>query len=123
MSARRPTRLPRWHEWSIYVGFGLLLATGLAWLALDRWVRLLAPSISTGKSIRDSIITTRHQAPAVLAEPVAALVARMDQGWSTHDALLAMADEVAKAVAYLASLEAGWVNGQVLPVNGGSLVC
>lgn len=65
--------------------------------ALDRWVRLLAPSISTGKSIRDSIITTRHQAPAALTVPVSALVARMDQGWSTHDALLAMADEVASA--------------------------
>lgn len=31
--------------------------------------------------------------------------------------------DVGTAVAYLASSEAEWVNGQVLPVNGGSLVC
>ena len=31
--------------------------------------------------------------------------------------------DVGAAVVYLASLEAEWVNGQVLPVNGGSLVC
>lgn len=31
--------------------------------------------------------------------------------------------DVGAAVAYLASPEAEWVNGQVLPVNGGSLVC
>jgi 2-hydroxycyclohexanecarboxyl-CoA dehydrogenase len=30
--------------------------------------------------------------------------------------------DVGAAVAYLASQEAAWVNGQVLPVNGGSLV-
>lgn len=31
-------------------------------------------------------------------------------------------DDVGAAVAYLASPEAGWVNGQLLPVNGGGLV-
>ena len=31
--------------------------------------------------------------------------------------------DVGAAVAYLASSEAEWVNGQLLPVNGGSLVC
>ncbi|MCC2593871.1 type II secretion system F family protein [Tessaracoccus sp. OS52] len=61
---------------------------------LDRWVRLLAPSIATGKSIRDAIIATRHQAPAALSAPVARLVARIDQGWTTRDALLAMADDL-----------------------------
>lgn len=40
MTARRPTRLPRWHEWSIYLSFGLLFATGIAWLVLDHWVRV-----------------------------------------------------------------------------------
>lgn len=39
MSSRRPTRLSRWHEWSIYSSFGLLVVTGVAWLILDRWVR------------------------------------------------------------------------------------
>lgn len=64
---------------------------------LDRWVRLLAPSIATGKSIRDAILSTRTQVPAVLKGPVTRLVARMDQGWTTKEALLAMADDLACA--------------------------
>lgn len=40
MSKRRPSRLPRWQELAIYAGFGMLLITGLAWLALDNWVRV-----------------------------------------------------------------------------------
>lgn len=64
---------------------------------LDRWVRLLSPSIATGKSIRDAILSTRTQAPVVLALPVTRLVTRMDQGWTTRDALLVMADELASA--------------------------
>jgi hypothetical protein len=40
MTQRRPTKLPRWHEWSIYLTFGLLVVTGVAWLILDRWVRI-----------------------------------------------------------------------------------
>lgn len=37
---RRPGRLPRWQEWSVYVSFGLLVGTGLAWLLLDGFVRV-----------------------------------------------------------------------------------
>lgn len=122
---RAQTKLHRW--WllgSLGVGVAAFIATGwlmllvvlpvgvigLPWLlseppqreiallaALDRWVRLLAPSIATGKSIRDAITATRHQVPAELSEPVARLVIRMDQGWSVHDALLQMADEIASA--------------------------
>ncbi|MCQ8210387.1 hypothetical protein NPS74_22145, partial [Cutibacterium acnes subsp. acnes] len=33
---------------------------------LERWVRLLSGSASTGKSVLDAIRTTRHQAPEVL---------------------------------------------------------
>lgn len=64
---------------------------------LDRWVRLLAPSIATGKSIRDAILSTRSQAPAVLSAPVTTMVTRIDQGWTTKEALLAMADDLASA--------------------------
>ncbi|MFV0428368.1 MAG: type II secretion system F family protein [Arachnia sp.] len=64
---------------------------------LDRWVRLLGPSIATGKSIRDAIIVTRGQVPEVLTEPVSRLVARLDQGWTTREALLQTADEVSSA--------------------------
>lgn len=65
--------------------------------ALDRWVRLLAPSIATGKSIRDAVIATRQQAPSVLVQPVNRLMARIDQGWTTREALLTMADELDSA--------------------------
>lgn len=63
--------------------------------ALDRWVRILAPAIAVGKSIRDAIGSTRSQVPAELAQPVARLSARIDQGWTTSEALLTMADELA----------------------------
>jgi xanthine/uracil permease len=38
--ARRPGRLPRWQEWSVYVTLGALIATGIAWLVLDWFVRV-----------------------------------------------------------------------------------
>ena len=65
--------------------------------ALDRWLRFLGPSIATGKSIRDAIIITRGQVPPVLATPVARVVARLDLGWTTRQALIAMADELESA--------------------------
>jgi hypothetical protein len=37
---RRPGRLPRWQEWAVYLSFGLLVATGIAWLLLDWFVRV-----------------------------------------------------------------------------------
>jgi hypothetical protein len=37
---RRPSRLPRWQEWSVYSSFGLLIATGVVWLLLDAFVRV-----------------------------------------------------------------------------------
>ena len=40
MTKRRPGALPRWQEWSVYVGFGVLLITGLAWLLLDNFVHV-----------------------------------------------------------------------------------
>ena len=58
--------------------------------ALDRWLRFLGPSIATGKSIRDAIIATRAQVPPVLTTPVARVVARLDLGWTTRNALIAM---------------------------------
>jgi cation transport ATPase len=40
MTKRRPTNLPRWQELAVYVSFGLLLITGIAWLIFDTWVRV-----------------------------------------------------------------------------------
>lgn len=74
--------------------------------ALDRWIRLLAPSIATGKSIRDAMLATRGQVPEILREHVLRLTARVDQGWTTREALLGMADDIgsADADAVLAAL-------------------
>lgn len=65
--------------------------------ALDRWVRLIGTSLSSGKSIRDAIFATRHQVSPVLNEPVSRLCTRMDQRWHTREALFALADELASA--------------------------
>lgn len=37
---RRPTRLPRWQEWAVYVSAMALILTGIAWLIFDTWVRV-----------------------------------------------------------------------------------
>ncbi len=37
---RRPTRLPRWQEWAVYLSLGLLVATGIAWLLLETFVTI-----------------------------------------------------------------------------------
>lgn len=63
--------------------------------ALDRWVRLLIGSVSTGKSTTDAIRSTRAQLPTVLRGPVGAVVARLDARWTLDAALRAMADELA----------------------------
>jgi hypothetical protein len=40
VTKRRPGRLPRWQEWSVYLTFALLIVTGVAWLLLDRFVHV-----------------------------------------------------------------------------------
>ena len=40
MKRRRPSRLPRWQEWTVYATFALLIATGIAWLLLEHFVRV-----------------------------------------------------------------------------------
>ena len=40
MTKRRPGSLPRWQEWSVYISFGLLLTTGIAWLLLDNFMEV-----------------------------------------------------------------------------------
>lgn len=62
--------------------------------ALDRWVRALATSLPTGKSITDAMRSTAHQAPELLAGPVQVMVARMDARWTTREALFALADDL-----------------------------
>lgn len=74
--------------------------------AIDRWVRTLAASLPTGKSIADAISATYVQCPALLKEPVALVITRLNHRWSLREALLAMANQLdsADADAVLAAL-------------------
>ena len=74
--------------------------------ALDRWVRSLAATLGTGKSITDALRISRRTAPALLAGEVELLVARLNNRWDTRTALMRMADALdsADADAVLAAL-------------------
>ncbi|MFT4297324.1 MAG: type II secretion system F family protein [Micropruina sp.] len=74
--------------------------------SLDRWVRGLAATLPTGRSITDAIRVSVRNAPDLLAPPLALLVARLDERWTAQEALRAMADELDSpdADAVLASL-------------------
>jgi len=62
--------------------------------SLDRWVRGMLAQMSTGKSIADALRLSARQSPPLLAEPLAVLVRRLDDRWTTPQALYAMADEL-----------------------------
>ncbi len=62
--------------------------------ALDRWIRGLAATLPTGRSIMDAMRLSQRSAPELLAEPLALLVARLDDRWTSAEALRAMADEL-----------------------------
>jgi tight adherence protein B len=62
--------------------------------ALDRWVRSLAATLSTGKSITDAIRVSRRTAPMTIASQIGVLVARLNNRWDTRDALLRFADDL-----------------------------
>ena len=62
--------------------------------ALDRWVRSLASLLPTGRSISDAIRVSVGQAPALLAPHLRLLTARLDDRWTTAQALLSLADEL-----------------------------
>ncbi len=62
--------------------------------ALDRWVRSLAATLPTGRSVAESVRLSLKQAPELLREPLSVTVLRMDDRWSTPDALRALADEL-----------------------------
>jgi len=65
--------------------------------ALERWVRLVSGSASTGKSVIDAIRATRRQAPEPLIEPLTRVVARLDSRWDTRSALQGLADDLDSA--------------------------
>lgn len=62
--------------------------------ALDRWVRNLATSLPTGKSIPDAIRLSGRTAPDVIAGPLATLITRLNNRWDSREALTRFADEL-----------------------------
>ena len=62
--------------------------------ALDRWVRSLAATLATGKSITDAIRISRRTAPPLLMDEVNLLVTRLNNRWETRDALMRFADAI-----------------------------
>jgi tight adherence protein B len=93
--------------WLILIVVLPLLALGLPYLltlpkprdielleALDRWVRSLSATLTTGKSITDAIRISRRTAPPVLADEINLLVARLNNRWETRTALMRFADTI-----------------------------
>lgn len=60
--------------------------------AMDRWVRTLAATLSTGRSVTDAIRVSRRTAPPAIAEEVEVLVLRLNSRWDTRTALQRFAD-------------------------------
>ncbi|MDO5287843.1 MAG: type II secretion system F family protein [Actinomycetia bacterium] len=96
--------------WPVMLGVGPLAVLGLPVLlatppsadldllrALERWVRTLTASMPTGRSISDAIRISVRQVPDELEDPVRLLVLRLDERWSTWDALRAFADDLDSA--------------------------
>lgn len=63
--------------------------------ALDRWVRTMAATLPTGQSVVEALRVSRRQAPPLLARPLDLAVRRLDERWTSREALLALADDLA----------------------------
>lgn len=61
--------------------------------ALDKWIRMVQASCSTGKSVIEALRSTVSQAPEVLREPIRVLLAKLDERWSIRLAFQGFADE------------------------------
>lgn len=62
--------------------------------SLDRWVRSLAATLATGRSIPDAIRVSRRTAPGPIADEVGLLVLRLNNRWGTREALARFADSL-----------------------------
>ena len=93
--------------WLVAIVIMPMLALGLPYLlvvpkprdvelleALDRWVRSLAATLATGKSITDAIRVSRRTAPPLISEEIGTLVVRLNNRWDTDDALRRFADDL-----------------------------
>jgi tight adherence protein B len=93
--------------WVVAIVIIPMLALGLPYLlvvpnprdvelleALDRWVRSLAATLATGKSVTDAIRVSRRTAPPMIAEEIGTLVVRLNNRWETDAALRRFADDL-----------------------------
>lgn len=93
--------------WLLLIPLAPLLVLGIPYLlgeppnreiellgALDRWVRSLAATLPIGQSIVDAIRGSVRTAPELLAPELRQVVTRLDQRWSTADALTEFADRL-----------------------------
>jgi tight adherence protein B len=121
--------------WLILIAVLPLLALGLPYLlilpkprdiqlleALDRWVRSLAVTLGTGKSITDAIRISRRTAPPLLADEINLLVTRLNNRWEARDALMRFADaidspDVDGVVAALILASSRGANGASITLN------
>jgi tight adherence protein B len=121
--------------WLILIVVLPLLALGLPYLlilpkprdiqlleALDRWVRSLAVTLGTGKSITDAIRISRRTAPPLLADEINLLVTRLNNRWETRGALMRFADaidspDVDGVVAALILASSRGANGASITLN------
>jgi Flp pilus assembly protein TadB len=62
--------------------------------ALDRWLRSLAATLATGKSITDAIRSSLRTAPPGIRDALGGLIARLNNRWDTTDALRRFADDL-----------------------------
>jgi tight adherence protein B len=90
--------------------------------ALDRWVRSLAATLATGKSITDAIRISRRTAPPLIADEISLLVTRLNNRWETRDALMRFADSVASpdadaVIAALILASSRGANGASITLN------
>ncbi len=91
--------------WAVAVLVAPMLVLGLPYLlvlpkprdvalleALDRWVRSLAATLTTGRSVTDALRVSRRTAPPLIADEVGMLIARLNNRWDTREALRHFAD-------------------------------
>ena len=62
--------------------------------AMDRWVRSMASTLITGRSVTDAIRVSRRTAPPLIADELGLLVSRLNNRWDTQEALLRFADDL-----------------------------
>lgn len=87
--------------------------------ALDRWVRTLATTLPGGRSVTQTLRSSRASAPPLLADEVGELVDRLNWGWDPQEALQQFADRLDSpdADAVVASLKLAITHTEGISAN------